>query len=42
MSRLRQALDKYLAVRWVFGFELRRIEGVLRRFVDFAEREGAH
>jgi len=42
MSRLRRALDEYLAVRRALGFELRRTEGALRRFVDFAEREGAH
>ncbi|HEX7941815.1 MAG TPA: hypothetical protein VF488_08405, partial [Gemmatimonadaceae bacterium] len=42
MSRLERALDEYLAVRRALGFELRRTEGSLRRFVDFAEREGAH
>jgi integrase/recombinase XerD len=42
MSRLGQALDEYLAVRRALGFELRRTEWALRRFVDFAERQGAH
>jgi len=42
MSRLGRALGEYLAVRRALGFELRRTEGALRRFVDFAEREGAH
>jgi integrase len=42
MSRLERALDEYLAVRRALGFELRRTEGSLRRFVDFAEREGAY
>jgi len=42
MSGLERALDEYLAVRRVLGFELRRAESALRRFVDFAERQGAH
>ena len=41
MSRLGRALDGYLALRRALGFELRRTEWALRRFVDFAEREGA-
>lgn len=41
MSRLGQALDEYLALRRALGFELRRTEWALRRFVEFAEREGA-
>jgi integrase len=41
MSRLGRALDEYLALRRALGFELRRTEWALRRFVDFAEREGA-
>jgi integrase/recombinase XerD len=42
MSGLERALDEYLALRRALGFELRRTEWALRRFVDFAEREGAH
>jgi integrase len=42
MSGLERALDEYLAVRRALGFELRRTEWALRRFVDFAKREGAH
>jgi integrase len=42
MSSLGRALDKYLAIRRALGFELRRTEWALRRFVAFAEREGAH
>jgi hypothetical protein len=41
MSRLGRALDEYLSLRRALGFELRRTEWALRRFVDFAEREGA-
>jgi integrase len=41
MSELRQAIDQYLALRRSLGFELREPEFVLRRFVAFAEREGA-
>ena len=41
MSELRQAIDQYLALRRSLGFELREPENVLRRFVAFAEREGA-
>jgi integrase/recombinase XerD len=42
MSGLERALDEYLALRRTLGFELRRTEGALRRFIDFAEQEGAH
>lgn len=42
MSRLGRALDEYLSLRRALGFELRRTEWALRRFVDFAEGEGAH
>jgi integrase/recombinase XerD len=42
MSGLGRALDDYLAIRRALGFELRRTEWALRRFVDFADREGAH
>lgn len=41
MSRLGRKLDEYLALRRALGFELRRTEWALRRFVGFAEREGA-
>lgn len=41
MSELRQAIDQYLTLRRSLGFELREPEAVLRRFVAFAEREGA-
>ncbi len=41
MSELRQAINQYLALRRSLGFELREPETVLRRFVSFAEREGA-
>lgn len=41
MNRLGRALDGYLSLRRALGFELRRTEWALRRFVAFAEREGA-
>ena len=41
MSQLRQAMEQYLTVRRSLGFQLREAEIVLRRFVAFAEREGA-
>ncbi len=41
MSELRQAMDQYLTLRRSLGFELREPEATLRRFVAFAEREGA-
>jgi len=41
MSELRQAMDQYLTLRRSLGFELREPGTVLRRFVAFAEREGA-
>ena len=41
MSRLERALDGYLAVRRALGFQLLQTEWALRRFVDFAEQEGA-
>ncbi len=41
MSELRQAIDQYLTLRRSLGFELREPETVLRRFVAFADREGA-
>jgi len=42
MSYLGEAVDTYLALRRSLGFELRRTESLLRRFVSFAEHEGAH
>ena len=41
MSELRQAMEQYLGLRRSLGFELREPEAILRRFVAFAEREGA-
>lgn len=41
MSELRAALEEYLALRRALGFKLRVSGGLLERFVDFAEREGA-
>jgi integrase len=41
MSSLRTALDEYLAVRRALGYKLLLAGRLLRRFVDFAEREHA-
>jgi len=41
MSRLRKALEEYLAVRRAFGFKLRLAGSLLHKFVSFAEQEGA-
>ena len=41
MSALGEALDLYLALRRGLGTELRRVGGYLRRFVEFADRQGA-
>ncbi len=41
MSPLRQALDDYLAVRRALGFKLVETGYALRRFVEFAEAQGA-
>jgi len=41
MSELRTALDEYLALRRVLGFKLRLAGGLLHRFVQFAQKEGA-
>jgi integrase/recombinase XerD len=38
---LRRELDRYLTVRRSLGYKLGTAERVLRRFVDFAETEGA-
>ncbi len=41
MSALRQALETYLALRRGLGSELRGPGALLRRFVEFLDREGA-
>ncbi len=41
MSRIGTAVDEYLALRRSLGFELKRAEWLLRRFVRFAEHERA-
>ena len=41
MSRLRTALEKYLALHRAMGFKLTSHGWMLGRFVDFAEIEGA-
>jgi len=41
MTKLRKALEEYLAVRRALGFRLRLAGGLLHRFVEFAEKEKA-
>lgn len=41
MSPLRRAFDDYIALRRALGFKLSTTERALRRFVEFAEDEGA-
>src|SRR2546425_12578172 len=41
MSKLRNALDQYLAIRHALGFKLAVQGGLLHRFVEFTETEGA-
>jgi hypothetical protein len=41
MSKLRVTLDEYLKVRRALGYKLLATGSLLRRFVDFADREGA-
>ncbi|MBI3847655.1 MAG: tyrosine-type recombinase/integrase [Planctomycetes bacterium] len=41
MSNLRQAVEAYLTLRRGLGFELKEPGQLLRRFVEFMEREGA-
>lgn len=41
MSDLRKAMKEYLAVRRSMGFKLLKVEGILRSFVAFAEKETA-
>jgi len=40
MGEMSKALEEYLAVRRALGFKLHSAGRVLRRFVEFAEREG--
>ncbi len=40
-SNLRQELDRYLAVRRSLGYDLGTAARILRRFIDFAEDQGA-
>jgi integrase/recombinase XerD len=39
---LRQELDRYLTIRRRLGYDLSSTERVLRRFIAFAESQGAH
>lgn len=41
MNELRKALTEYLEVRRALGYRLVEAGGLLHRFVDFAEKEGA-
>jgi integrase/recombinase XerD len=41
MSDLRQELDRYLTIRRSLGFDLSTAERMLKRFIAFAEAEGA-
>ena len=41
MSDLRKAMEEYLAIRRSLGFKLIKVEGTLRSFVAFAEKEAA-
>jgi integrase len=41
MSQLREALDQYLCLRRSLGFALREPAVILRKFIAFAENEGA-
>jgi integrase len=41
MSSLFKELDRYLSIRRGLGYKLRTAERILRRFVAFAERQGA-
>ena len=40
MKKLRKALEEYLSTRRALGFRLCLAGGLLRRFVEFAERDG--
>lgn len=39
MSTLSQELDRYLTIRRSLGYKLFTEERILRKFIDFAERE---
>ena len=41
MSALSEELDRYLSIRRGLGYDLRTAERILRRFIAFAERQGA-
>jgi integrase len=41
MRALREAVQQYLALRGSLGYDLRIPRGILRRFVEFADGEGA-
>ena len=41
MSALREAMQQYLSLRRTLGFELIKMENILRSFITFAEREAA-
>ena len=41
MSTLSEELDRYLTIRRALGYDLDTAERILRRFIAFAEREGA-
>jgi len=41
MSELREAMERYLALRRGLGFQLREVGANLRNFVSFAEEQGA-
>ena len=41
MTKLKKALEEYLAVRRALGFRLRLAGRLLDRFVEFAERKQA-
>jgi len=41
MTKLKKALEEYLAVRRALGFKLHLAGRLLHRFVEFAEKEKA-
>ena len=41
MSALSEELDRYLTIRRSLGYDLGTTERILRRFIAFAEQEGA-
>jgi integrase/recombinase XerD len=42
MSTLSEELDRYLTIRRALGYDLKTAERILRRFIAFAEQEGAN